>query len=127
MLAFLRATAGDDQVRQPCFLGAPWSSQPSSPPPLPSPAWGQWELGKEVLLRFLAEYIPKLRGRGVLPFCVDIKEVCVSTFLRDRAARVKTASLAPLIAVRLASACPHRDPLFQRSPLLWTSSLARPD
>jgi hypothetical protein len=68
----------------------------------------QLEACKEILLKFLGEYIAKLGGNNVLPFCVDIKDTCVATFLRDKAARVKLASLAPLVAVRrcaLAVSC----------------------
>ncbi len=62
----------------------------------------------------------KLRGRGVLPFCVEIKEVCLATFLRDRAARVKAASLAPLIAVIAILLGPYNLSYFPRGPLdVW--------
>ncbi len=59
----------------------------------------QFEGCKEQLLKFLAEYLPKLGSRTIISLCVDVKEVCVAIFLRDKAARVRTASLSPLIAV----------------------------
>ena len=118
VLAFLRDTAGDDQVRELVRV--------SAVPPLLKLLLLQWEQCKETLLRFLTQYIAKLPGASVLPLCVEIKEACFTTFLRDRTARVKAASLAPLTSVRL---CARWDPMHSVITMellaLWGEQVAR--
>lgn len=57
-----------------------------------------FESSKEKLFDFLAEFIP-LIGAAALPYIVDIKNVCVTVFTKDKSARVKNASFAPLIQI----------------------------
>eukprot|EP00048_Salpingoeca_helianthica_P009248 m.132741 g.132741 ORF g.132741 m.132741 type:complete len:3967 (+) comp14817_c0_seq1:97-11997(+) len=55
-----------------------------------------FDLAKENVLNTLTTLIPLL-GQRVLPYITEIKNVCVSIYTRDKAARCKTASFGPLI------------------------------
>ncbi|XP_064600499.1 DNA-dependent protein kinase catalytic subunit-like [Liolophura sinensis] len=60
---------------------------------------------KANLLIFLSEFIQKV-GKKVLPYAVDIKDVCVSLFSRDRFAKVKVNTfpvLTKLIEITVGS------------------------
>ncbi|EDV28309.1 uncharacterized protein TRIADDRAFT_20924, partial [Trichoplax adhaerens] len=51
---------------------------------------------KEDLLKLITAYMEKIGGK-ISPYAVQIKDVCISLFTRDKAARVKNATFPPLL------------------------------
>lgn len=86
----------------------------------------QFDVCKERLLRMLADYLPRL-GKRLAACSVQVKDVCMLLFAKDKTARVKAACFAPLMAVRTLqlalylSLFPQTYASIFRSVLTWRS------